>query len=148
MLKIIPMKINDILNSLEKNVNLMSPLFARMIHILTEKMMIATGDNVITDEYGNAINIVEDTDNEEISDEIYEKLSRTENFLFNSFANLIKAKEALGFELEFSETMVKNQYDAEMSEIMEMYREFRNTEEILNDGEDDTVDELDDGEED
>ena len=142
------MKVEDILNLFEKNVKLISPLFARMINILTEKMMIATGDNIITDEDGNTIKIVEDTDNEEVSDETYEKLSRTENFLFNSFANLIKAKEALGFELELPETILKNQYDAEMSETMEMYREFRNTEEILNDGEDDTDDELEDGEED
>ena len=142
------MKIEDILNLLEKNVILISPLFARMINILTEKMIIATGDNIITDENGNTIKIVEDTDNEEVSDETYEKLSRTENFLFNAFANLIKAKETIGLELDFAEIALKNQYDFEMQETFEIYREFKNTEEILNDGEDDATDLPDDEQED
>ena len=139
------MKVEEIFELIEKNYELMSPILANMINKITEKL-IACGNSELVDDNGNKIIITNDND-EEIDEENYEILSRTENFLFNAFANLIKAKEIIGLDLDFAETALKNQYDFEMEETFEMYREFKNTEEILNDGEDDTDNEQEEGEE-
>lgn len=132
------MKVEEIFELIEKNYELMSPIFANMINKITEKL-IACGDSELVDDSGNKIIITNDN-KEEIDEENYEILGKTENFLFNAFANLIKAKETIGLELDFAEIALKNQYDFEMEETFEIYREFKNTEEILNDGEDDTTD--------
>lgn len=124
------MKVEDIINLVSETISEVSPKLANSINELTQKMMIANGDNV--DE--NGIIVIEDNDNEEIDDETYEKLSKTENLLFNAFGNIIKAKEAIGQELEIPEFLIKMQYETEIAEAMEMYREYKNAEDILNDG--------------
>lgn len=124
------MKVEDIINLVSETISEVSPMLANSINELTQKMMIANGDNV--DE--NGIIVIEDNDNEEIDDETYEKLSKTENLLFNAFGNIIKAKEAIGQELEIPEFLIKMQYETEIAEAMEMYREYKNAEDILNDG--------------
>lgn len=136
------MKTEDIFDLIEKNIQTLSPVFANMIQHLTEKMMIADGNNIIKDDNGNVLHMITDEDKEDIDDETYDKLSHVENFLFNAFANIIKAKEAMEIELELPEMILKTQYDAEMNEAMEMYREFRNTEEILKEGEEKTEGEI------
>ena len=96
-----------------------SIIFAELINELTYKLMMEESN--------------EQEVHEELDEDTYNKMSKIETSLFNSFANLIKVKEALGEELDFGEVMLKIQYDNEMAEAMEMYREFKNTEEILND---------------
>ena len=54
--------------------------------------------------------------------------------MFNAFGNIIKAKEELGEQLDVPEMMIKMQYETEMAEAMEMYRDYKNAEDILNDG--------------
>ena len=124
------MKSEDIIKLVSESIAEMSPLFANCINELTQKMIIADGDNV--DE--NGIILIEDKDHEEITDETYEKFVRVENLLFNAFGNLIKAKEELGETLDFHELMLKLQYESEIAEAMEMYRDYKNAEDILNDG--------------
>lgn len=121
------MKTEELFKLVSDTINTMSIGFASIVSELTQKMMLADGENVLPD--GTVL--VED-DGEEIDDETYDKLSKIETSMFNSFGNLLKAKEALGEELDFGETMLKMQYESEMAEAMEMYREFKNTEEILN----------------
>lgn len=125
------MKITEILNKTLNTINEVTPLLADCINVLSEKILIANGENV--DNEGNVL--YEDTDHEEVSDENLEKMSTVENQVFNALGNLIRAKEALGAKLEIHEVMLKAQYEYEMGEAMEMYREYRNMEEILNDGE-------------
>ena len=122
------MKINDIYKMVSETIETMTPVFAECINILTEKILISNGENI--DE--NGIVIIEDFDHEEITDEDFEKITKIENFLFNSFGNLIKAKESLGEELNVTDAMIKLQYETEMAEALEMYREYKNTEDILN----------------
>lgn len=123
------MKVLEILNKSLETINNVSPLLADCINELTNKIIIAKGENI--DENGNVI--IQDTDNEDINEEMLSKMSNVETCFFNALANLIKAKEFLGTKLEFHEVMFKTQYEYEMSEAMEIYRECRNMEEILND---------------
>lgn len=124
------MKLEDIKKLVSDAIATISPMLANCINELTQKMIIADGDNV--DE--NGIIIIKDEDHEEITDETYEKLARTENLLFNAFGNIIKAKGELGEQLDVPEMMIKMQYETEMAEAMEMYRDYKNAEDILNDG--------------
>lgn len=123
------MKIDELLDRTNDFISDISVDFARLISDLSGKIMIANGDNIAED--GTVI--VEDEDNEEISDEMLEKISVVEHCLFNAFGNVIHAKEALGCELSLPEVLIKNQYESEMVESLEMYREYKNAEEILND---------------
>ena len=131
------MKITEILNKTLNTINEVTPLLADCINVLSEKILIANGENV--DNEGNVL--YEDTDHEEVSDENLEKMSTVENQVFNALGNLIRAKEALGAKLEFHEVMLKTQYEYEMGEAMEMYREYKNMEEILNDDKEDKTEE-------
>ena len=124
------MKSEDIKKLVSNTISECSQMLANCINELTQKIIIADGDNV--DE--NGIIVIKDEDHEEITDETYEKFSRIENLLFNAFGNIVKAKEELGEQLEVPELMIKMQFEAEMAEAMEMYRDYRNAEDILNDG--------------
>lgn len=123
------MKVEDIKKLVSNTISECSQMLANCINELTQKIIIADGDNV--DE--NGIIIIEDEDHEEITDETYEKFSRIENLLFNAFGNIVKAKEELGEQLEVPELMIKMQFETEMAEAMEMYRDYKNAEDILND---------------
>lgn len=123
------MKSVDILKFLDGTIEEVSHLFAHCINLITSKMIIHDGYNVI-----DGVEIIKDEDNEKIDSETYDKFEKTENYLFKAFANLLMAKEILGKELTLPELMIKNQYQQELVESMEMYREFKNAEEILNDG--------------
>ena len=114
----------DIFKFLDETIDDVTHLFAHCINLITSKMLIHDGYT----------EIVKDEDNEEIDSETYDKFEKTENHFFKAFANLLMAKEILGKELTLPETMIKNQYQQELFESMEMYREFKNAEEILNDG--------------
>lgn len=140
------MKTEDIFEKVIDTVSEIEVPISHCINILTQKMMIANGDNII-----DGVEIIKDEDNEEIDDEMYEKLQSVENRLFYAFGYLVKAKQALGVELDIPEQILVTQFESEMAESLEMYRDFRNTEEILHDGEEDNTDlpedELEDGEE-
>lgn len=123
------MKVEDIKKLVSNTISECSQMLANCINELTQKIIIADGDNV--DE--NGIIVIEDEDHEEITDETYEKFSRIENLLFNAFGNIVKAKEELGEQLEVPELMIKMQFETEMAEAMEMYRDYKNAEDILND---------------
>ena len=120
------MKSVDILKFLDGTIEEVSHLFAHCINLITSKMIIHDGYNVI-----DGVEIIKDEDNEKIDSETYDKFEKTENYLFKAFANLLMAKEILGKELTLPELMIKNQYQQELVESMEMYREFKNAEEIL-----------------
>ena len=124
------MKSEDIKKLVSNTISECSQMLANCINELTQKIIIADGDNV--DE--NGIIVIKDEDHEEINDGTQEKFSRIENLLFNAFGNIVKAKEELGEQLEVPELMIKMQFEAEMAEAMEMYRDYRNAEDILNDG--------------
>lgn len=140
------MKTEDIFETVIDTISNIEVPISHCINILTQKMMIANGDNII-----DGVEIIKDEDNEEIDDEMYEKLQSVENRLFYAFGYLVKAKQALGVELDIPEQILVTQFESEMAESLEMYRDFRNTEEILHDGEEDNTDlpedELEDGEE-
>lgn len=140
------MKTEDIFEKVIDTISNIEVPISQCINILTQKMMIANGDNII-----DGVEIIKDEDNEEIDDEMYEKLQSVENRLFYAFGYLVKAKQALGVELDIPEQILVTQFESEMAESLEMYRDFRNTEEILHDGEEDNTDlpedELEDGEE-
>lgn len=122
------MKTEDLFKLVLEGIGNMTNILAMLMHELTEKLIIAEGDNIGPD--GQIL--IEDVDGEEIDDETYDKLCSVESHIFNAFGNIVKAKEAVGEELDIAELMLKTQYETEMAEAMEMYREFKNTEEILN----------------
>jgi len=122
------MKSEDIFKMLDATIEETTHRFAHCINSLTSKMLIYDGCNVI-----NGVEIVKDEDNETISSEMYDKMEKVENHFFKAFANLLIAKELLGKELTLPELMIKKQYQDELVETMEMYREFKNAEDILND---------------
>lgn len=122
------MKTEDLFKLVLEGIGNMTNILAMLMNELTEKLIIADGDNIGPD--GQIL--IEDVDGEEIDNETYDKLCSVESHIFNAFGNIVKAKEAIGEELDIAELMLKTQYETEMAEAMEMYREFKNTEEILN----------------
>lgn len=114
------MKINEIKEYLKNTINELIPLIAECDQLLSEKL-------VAIDE-----NLNDTVDNETVEDDVYNNLCNIEHMLFYALGNMVSAKAELGENLEFPELATKQQYESEMIDVMEMYREYKNTEEILN----------------
>ena len=114
------MKINEIKEYLKNTINELIPLIAECDQLLSEKL-------VNIDE-----NLNDTVDNETVEDDVYNNLCNIEHMLFYALGNMVSAKAELGENLELHELATKQQYEGEMIDIMEMYRDYKNTEEILN----------------
>ena len=114
------MKINEIKEYLKNTINELIPLIAECDQLLSEKL-------VNIDE-----NLNDTVDNETVEDVVYNNLCNVEHMLFYALGNMVSAKAELGENLELHELATKQQYEGEMIDVMEMYREYKNTEEILN----------------
>ncbi len=114
------MKINEIKEYLKNTINELIPLIAECDQLLSEKL-------VAIDE-----NLNDTVDNETVEDDVYNNLCNIEHMLFYALGNMVSAKAELGENLELPELATKQQYESEMIDVMEMYREYKNTEEILN----------------
>ena len=114
------MKINEIKEYLKNTINELIPLIAECDQLLSEKL-------VNIDE-----NLNDTVDNETVEDDVYNNLCNIEHMLFYALGNMVSAKAELGENLELHELATKQQYEGEMIDVMEMYRDYKNTEEILN----------------
>jgi len=114
------MKINEIKEYLKNTINQLIPLIAECDQLLSEKL-------VAIDE-----NLNDTIDNETVEEDVYNNLCNIEHMLFYALGNMVSAKAELGENLELHELATKQQYESEMIDVMEMYREYKNTEEILN----------------
>ena len=114
------MKINEIKEYLNNTINELIPLIAECDQLLSEKLVAIDED------------LKDNVDNETFEENEYNALCNVEHMLFYALGNIISAKAELGENLELHELATKQQYESEMIDVMEMYRDYKNTEEILN----------------
>lgn len=127
---------NDIIEKIDS----ITPVLAEIINLLFDNFL-EEDDYDEVDFDDKTVLVTDEDDVVDIVDGKEINYTMTESFIFSALGNLVSAKDALGVDLEPHEIIAMQQFQAEQEDSMELWREIRNNEEILKEGEEDETDE-------